>query len=99
MSELEIFINIANEKLKFIFLDEEHIWQYSRLTFNRYKIEQLKQDQYFTLVIVPPGDRFRITRSEFEKAASGLVNSYSYQELGSYNCKNIPDWIKKYKIN
>ena len=79
-------------------LSNNHIWRYARLTFNRYKIEKLKPDQYFTIVVIPPGVSFKMTRREFEDSAPNIVRSESYQDLGSYNCKNLPAWVLRFKV-
>ncbi|MCX6606869.1 MAG: hypothetical protein NTV52_25255 [Acidobacteria bacterium] len=71
-------------------------YSFSRLGFRRDVIESLGQDHPFR--IVTPIGTFQMTKSEFYREFSNVVNSKSYSERGLYHYPTLPAKAEQFRI-
>ncbi len=71
-------------------------WQGEYLTFYKHKIDPLPPSGI--MVITVGDDKFRMTKSEFEKTFNDVVMSPQYRQLGHLQFKELPLRIQVFKI-
>lgn len=65
-------------------------WQSSTLTFYRHRIESLKPNDVFSVVIEGHGT-FQITKAEFQRVFNNVVMNADYRTQGFFKYEELPD--------
>ena len=65
-------------------------WQSSSLTFYRHRIESLKPNDVFSVVIEGKGT-FQITKAEFQRVFNNVVMNADYRNQGFFTYEDVPE--------
>lgn len=70
-------------------------WEASQLTFFRHRIESLKPNEVFSIVLEGQGT-FQITKSEFNRVFNNVVMNAEYRNQGVFKYDEIPEAAKAF---
>jgi hypothetical protein len=69
----------------------------SRLRFRRDIIESIAESEEFR--VITPNGTFQMTKADFYREFSNVVESRSYREIGSYNYQKLPARAERYRVS